>query len=47
MFPEERITQVRDCGCEKGCRHKVVIVTQEFIIPIEALNDFIKDFNNP
>ena len=44
MFPKETITLIRDCGCEKGCRHKVVQVTLEYIMPKEELNDFLTDF---
>jgi hypothetical protein len=44
MFPEETITQIRDCRCEKGCQHKVVHVTQEFIVHKDELDDFIAEF---
>lgn len=45
MFPNETIALIRDCQCEKGCQHKIVHVTLEYIMPKEELNDFLEDFN--
>jgi hypothetical protein len=44
MFPKETITLIKDCGCEKGCQHKVIHVTQEFIIHKDDLDEFISDY---
>ena len=41
----ERVTMVRDCGCEKGCQHKIVSVTQDFLVHISELEVFLEDFN--
>ena len=41
----ERVTMVRDCGVEKGCRHKIVSVTQGFLVHISELEVFLEDFN--
>ena len=42
----ERVTMVRDCGCEKGCKHKIVSVTQDFIIHKDQLDEFIKEITS-
>jgi hypothetical protein len=41
----ERVTMDRDCGCEKGCQHKIVSVTQDFLVHISELEVFLEDFN--
>jgi hypothetical protein len=41
----ERVTMVRDCGCEKGCQHKVVSVTQDYLVHISELEVFLQEFN--
>jgi hypothetical protein len=44
----ERVTKVRDCGCEKGCQHKIVSVTQDYMVHISELAEFLEDFKtNP
>jgi hypothetical protein len=44
MFPKETITLIKDCGCEKGCQHKVIHVTQEFVILKDVRGEFISDY---
>jgi len=41
----ERVTMVRDCGCEKGCQHKVVSITQDYVVHISELEGFLQEFN--
>jgi hypothetical protein len=45
MQNNERVTMVRDCGCEPGCEHKIVSVTEDFTIHKGQLEDFIKEIS--
>ena len=43
---EERITVIKDCNCERGCQHKIVTVSQDYIVHRDELNEFISEFKD-
>ena len=43
---EERITGIKDCNCERGCQHKIVTVSQDYIVHRDELNEFINEFKS-
>ena len=44
MHFKERVTMVKNCGCEKGCQHKIVSVTQYFMVYLYELEAFLETF---
>ena len=43
MNTRERVTMVRDCSCEPGCEHKVISVTQDYMVHKSEVFDFIRE----
>jgi len=38
----ERITQIKPCGCERGCEHILISITEELMIHKSELQDFLE-----
>jgi hypothetical protein len=43
-----KVTGIRDCGCEQGCQHKIVSVTEDYMVHESKLAAFLDDLkSNP
>jgi hypothetical protein len=43
----ERITQIKACGCERGCQHMIISITEDIMIHKSELDDYLKEYNHP
>jgi hypothetical protein len=43
----ERITQIKPCGCERGCEHMFVSVTEDIMVHKSDLSEFLREYDYP
>lgn len=41
----ERITQIKPCGCERGCEHMIVSVTEDIMVHKSELSEFLREYD--